>query len=85
MERRKFSKEFKEEAVQLSCASEETVSQVARNLGIRVELLYRWCAELRQAGDDAFPGKGNEKPSEEEMRRLRRELEQVRMGPRFSR
>lgn len=79
MTRRKFTKEFKEEAVQLSYESESTVAQVAKNLGIRPELLYRWRAEERREGDDAFPGKGKVKPSEEEVKRLRRELDQVRM------
>ena len=79
MTRRTFTKEFKQEAVQLSYDSESSVAQVAQNLGVRPELLYRWRAESRQEGDDAFPGKGKLKPSDEEMRQLRRELEQVRM------
>jgi len=79
MERRKYTKEFKQEAVQLSYESNRSVAEAAKNLGIRPELLYRWRSEQRQEGEDAFPGKGKTKPSEEEMRRLRRELEQVRM------
>ena len=79
MTRRTFTKEFKQEAVQLSYDSEISMVQVAQNLGIRPALLYRWRAELGREGGDAFPGKGKTKPSEEEMRRLRRELEQVRM------
>jgi len=79
MERRKYTKEFKQEAVKLSCESNRSVAEVAKNLGIRPELLYRWRSEQRQEGEDAFPGKGKTKLSEEEVRRLRRELEQVRM------
>jgi transposase len=79
MERRTYSKEFKQEAVQLSYDSDSPVAQVAENLGIRPELLYRWRREQRQEGDDAFRGKGMSTASEEEMRRLRRELDQVRM------
>ena len=79
MERRTYSKEFKQEAVQLSYDSDSTIAQVAENLGIRPELLYRWRREQHQEGDDAFRGKGISKASEEEMRRLRRELDQVRM------
>lgn len=79
MERRTYSKEFKREAVQLSYDSDGTIAQVAENLGIRPELLYRWRREQLQEGDDAFRGKGMAKASEEEMRRLRRELDQVRM------
>jgi transposase len=79
MERRTYSKEFKREAVQLSYDSDGTIAQVAENLGIRPELLYRWRREQLQEGDDAFRGKGMSKASEEEVRRLRRELDQVRM------
>jgi transposase len=79
MERRTCTKECKQEAVQLSYDSDRSVVEVAKNLGIRPKLLYCWRSELRQEGGDTFPGKGKTKPSEEEMRRLRRELEQVRM------
>jgi len=78
MERRKFSKEFKLEAVQLTYDSEQTVAQVAANLGIRAELLYRWRGEVRRSADEAFPGNGKLKPQDAEAARLRRELEQVR-------
>ena len=79
MERRKFTKEFKQEAVQLSYDSDRSIVEIAQNLGISPRLLYRLRSEQRQEGEDAFPGKGKTKPSEEEVRRLRRELEQVRM------
>ena len=78
MERRKFSKEFKVEAVQLSYDSDKPVSQVAANLGVRAELLYRWRGEVRRSESEAFPGNGKLKPQEAEAARLRRELEQVR-------
>jgi transposase len=79
MERRTFTREFKKEAVQLTYDSDITVAQVAKNLGIRAELLYRWRAEQRQGGGEAFPGKGNLKSEDAELARLRRELEQTRM------
>lgn len=79
MERRTYTKEFKQEAVQLSHNSEKSVIEVAKNLGISVALLYRWRSEQRQEGEEAFLGKGKTKPSEEEWRRLSRELEEVRM------
>ena len=79
MKRRSFTREFKIEAVQLSYDSDIPVVQVAKNLGVRPELLYRWRAEQRQAGGDAFSGKGNLKPEDAEVAQLRRELEQTRM------
>lgn len=79
MERRTYSKEFRLEAVQLSNDSDSTVAQVAENLGIRPELLYRWRGEVRRSEGETFPGKGKLKPHDAEVARLRRELEQARM------
>lgn len=77
--RRVFDKEFKEQAVRMSHQEGTTAAQVARELGIRAELLYRWRAEQKANGSAAFPGKGHVPENEVEMRRLQRELERVRM------
>lgn len=79
MERRTYSREFKIEAVQLSNDSDISVTQVAHNLGIRPELLYRWRSEQRADGGEAFPGKGKSKSEDGEVASLRRKLAQVRM------
>ncbi len=79
MERRTFTKEFKLEAVELSQKGDISTAQLARDLGIRPGLLYRWRSELREDGAEAFRGKGQLKADEAEMRALRRELERVRM------
>jgi transposase len=80
MERKSYTKEFKLEAIRMSEESEQSVAQVARNLGIRPKLLYRWRSELCEEGpDEVFRGNGRLKTEDEEMRRLQRELERVRM------
>lgn len=79
MERRTYTQEFKQEAVKLSYESSIPATEVAANLGIRPELLYRWRSEMKREGKNAFPGKGNLKPGEAEVVALRRELEQTRM------
>lgn len=76
--RRKYDSEFKREAVRLAEESKKSAAQVARDLGIHRNLIYRWCNDLREGGQEAFPGQGNLKASDEEMRRLKRELEIVR-------
>jgi transposase len=77
--RRKFSKEFKREAVKLSDREDLTIPQAAENLGIPLKLLYRWRYELKQHGDDAFRGHGQRTSEQEELARLRRENETLRM------
>jgi hypothetical protein len=42
--RRKFSDEYKREAVQLATQRGVTKSQIARELGINANMLGRWCA-----------------------------------------
>jgi transposase len=80
--RRQFSKEYKLEAVRRSREPGVKVSTVARELGIRPAILYRWRSEHKAYGaDQAFPGHG--KPQEDDVeaenRRLRKELVRLQM------
>jgi transposase len=77
-EQRTFTKEFKLEAVQLVHKSGESQAQVARDLGIADSTLHHWCKEFAEAGTQAFPGSGHQTAQEEELRRLKRELEVTR-------
>ena len=74
--RRKFSEEYKREAVRLATEPGVTKSQVGRELGINANLLSRWCRDYSANGGAAFPGHG--KPRDEEMAGLKRELARVR-------
>lgn len=74
--RRKYTREFKQEAVQLVRSADVPASQIARDLGIDPNMLGRWCRELGAIGAKAFQGQG--KPRDEEMAALKRELVQVR-------
>lgn len=74
-QRRRFSAEYKREAVALLDAPEVTVSQVAAELGIGSAMLGRWRRELCQEPTQAF--RGNGRSCDEEMTQLRRELARV--------
>jgi len=76
---RKFTKEFKLEAVQLSLASNKTVKQVAEELGVPAKTLERWRSEQTRQGVDAFRGNGRRTTAEEELARLRRENAELTM------
>ena len=76
--RRKYTREFKLEAVKLVVDQDRTVSDVAESLGIDRSLLQRWKSQLKAEGLLAFPGNGKVNPHEEELRELRRELNKVR-------
>lgn len=76
--RRRFTPEFKLEAVRLAAVGDRRVSEVARELGIRPELLRQWTRQAEaRAGHrptDIFPGNGKLISQDEEIRRLRREV-----------
>ena len=74
MQRRKFSREFKLEAVNLVRERGVTVAQAARDLDVHYSMLRNW---VREAGADpkhAFPGQGQMKPEQLEIDRLRKEV-----------
>ena len=56
--RETFSPEFKREAVRLLELGEKQPAQLARELGIRRNQLYKWKDEVDHHGDAAFPGQG---------------------------
>jgi transposase len=76
--RRTFTREFKVEAVRMVTQKGHRLSQVARDLDLDPKLLRRWREALEEEGTEAFPGKGHLKPEEEEVRRLRREVDRLR-------
>jgi transposase len=76
--RKKFTSEFKREAVRLMESSEKPSSEVARELGVRRNQLYKWKEQLDKRGAGAFPGKGRGGTQGDEVARLRRELERVK-------
>jgi transposase len=69
-----YTKEFKLEAVRLLERGEKTAADLARELGIRRNQLYKWQEQLTAKGkNDAFPGHGRRAGPEAEVARLRRE------------
>lgn len=76
--RQRFTPEFKREAVRLLESGDKAAAEVALELGIRRNQLYKWQSQLHGKGDTAFPGSGRP-PADEavEIARLKRELARV--------
>jgi len=74
--RRKYSPEFKREAVALANQPGQTITGLAASLGIGAGLIQRWKRELSKHGQQAFVGQGIAR--DEELLALRRELVQVK-------
>jgi transposase len=77
--RRRFSQEFKIEAVRMVVEQGRDLYDVCKDLEIRPDMVRKWIKKFENDGMDAFPGSGRLKPEDEENRRLRRENERLRM------
>lgn len=83
MAKRAYSREFKLEAVRLLRERNRPAAEIARELGISPNQIYKWRRQFSEDAEQAFPGKGRLKPEDEELRRLRRELEDAKQEMRF--
>ncbi len=77
--RRRFTKEFKQEAVRLVTEGGQSLAQVDQDLGVRDSILGPWKKEAEKYPMAAFPGHSQLRPEDAELRRLRRENERLRM------
>jgi transposase len=77
--RKRYSKEFKLDAISLVTEQGYSRAEAARSLGINANMLCRWVQE-EQAGDgQSFRGNGRLTPDQEENRRLKAEIKRLRM------
>ncbi|MEX1103043.1 MAG: transposase [Dehalococcoidia bacterium] len=75
-ERRSFSRELKQEAVRQVTEMGRPIGQVAREVGVRPEQLRTWKNQLVGTGE--VQAVRRVETAEEELRRVKRELEVVR-------
>jgi transposase-like protein len=74
MERRKFTREFKLEAVRLIKDRGVSYVQAAHDLSVHVSQLRDWVKKLAEDPRHSFPGNGQMKPEQAEIARLKREV-----------
>lgn len=73
-QRKKFDKAFKEQVVLRILAEETTMSEIAREIGVHPTTVRDWVKNFKQDGAAAFPGSGHLTPEHDEMRKLRKQL-----------
>jgi transposase len=78
-QRKTYTAEFKVAAVKLVTEQGYSLREAARNLGVSEKQLRKWKRSLEDQGQQAFPGKGNLPPEQEEIRRLKEENQRLRM------
>lgn len=78
--RKSFTREYKIETVKMVTEGGASAAQIADDIGIHVNTLYKWIREFSTKPEEAFPGKGNLATSDAEMiRELKRENERLKM------
>src|SRR5207248_5813105 len=78
MERRKFTQEFKLEAVRLIKDRGVSYVQASQDLGVHPTQLRNWVKAFADDPHDAFPGQGQMKPEQLEIARLKREVAKLK-------
>lgn len=71
---RSYDKEFKLNAIKLYLESGRSYRQMGDELGVPEATLAGWVGDYKKDGESSFPGKGYQKPADEELTHLRREL-----------
>jgi len=78
--RKKFTKEFKEQAISHWQSSDKTADEVAESLGIpNGKYISRWKKELDKKGDSAFPGNGKLLGQDAEIAELKKQLKDTQI------
>ena len=72
-----YTEEFREEAVRLALEDKQSRVQIARNLGVSVWTLREWVRKHNEKAGESGPRRTE--TLEEENRRLRRELDRLKM------
>jgi transposase len=74
---RKFSKEFKLDVINMVKLGEKSVRELSKELDIQDVTIYSWIRKYKEDKEEAFPGEGKLKTSDEEIRKLRKQLADV--------
>lgn len=77
--RKKYSKEFKLDAISLVLEQNYTRVEAAKSLGINAQVLGRWIKEHSTDEGQAFRGNGKLTPEQEENRRLKAQVKRLEM------
>jgi len=77
--RKKYSQEFKLDAISLVLDQGYTRTEGARSLGVSAQLLGRWVKEYQSDSGNAFRGNGKLTPDQEEIRKLKARVKRLEM------
>ena len=78
-ERKRYSKEFRQDAVGLVLEQGYSRAEAARNLGLNTNMLCRWVQEYTKGDGQVFEGNGRLTPELEEIRKLKAQVKRLEM------
>lgn len=76
--RKRFTPEYKKEIVRLVTEQGKKVKDLAVEIGVSETSIYTWIKQYGEHGENAFPGRGNLRPEDEEIRKLKKELADIK-------
>ena len=79
LNRVKYTKEFKQDAVSMVTEQGYSANEVARRLGVGQSNVSRWVRELRKDQQDGVEGEVSRKELEAEVKRLKKENQRLQM------
>ena len=78
-EKKRYSKEFKLDAISLVKEQGYTRIEASESLGIQRQMLGRWIIEYEKEGEASFRGQGKLTADQLEIRRLKEENKRLKM------
>ncbi|WP_047810331.1 transposase [Desulfosporosinus acididurans] len=75
--KKNYDSEFKKEIAQIYLDGRRTASSLSKELGLHVNTIYKWAEQFKTDPDNTFPGSGNMKPDEAELKKAQRRIKEL--------
>jgi len=74
-----YTAEYKKEIIKLITEQKKPYSEISKSIGVSDTTLREWVKKYSEYGKDAFPGKGNLRPEDKELRDLKNKIKDLEM------
>jgi transposase len=79
MGRKNHTEEYKKEIINLVTKQKKKVTDVAYSIGVDPSTINKWIRKYKEYGNEAFPGKGNLRTEEKELKKLHNKIKDLEM------
>lgn len=76
-ERQNYEREFKVEIAKQVASGSRSARNMASEIGVHENTIYKWVKQYTEDPEQAFPGTGHMKPEEEELYRAKRRIREL--------